>query len=1318
VLTNTMPVALTNGAWYLAVVNRTNVPVNFCLRAVEIVSNQVITVEKDIIYNPATTPPVPCLDRTNNFVHPGVQYFRYVVSTNAVQVNIEVLDPDDNLDLFVQGGLPITNVVNFPYSSTNGGMTNELVVVATNSTPLPLRPGELYFAVWNQSFLDGACYAVRVTEILDTDIVRLTNAIGYVTALASNTSVRDLATDFYVFNVSTGAVQTLFEVYGALEDVSLYVRRGLPVPHTNSFDYASTTLGKSDEYVFVLGSSTPVRLAPGDWFLSVVNAEPPGGTSVVYTVRATEVLSRDIVRLTNSIPQRRTVPAAGTLTNNAVDYYTYRVSPSTVQAAFKVFDADGDVDLYIRPGLPLPGTTNFAHASQTNGLSDEYILITTNSTPPLTPGFWNIAVVNRELRPTTYSICASRLEFRLDGASNGIVRLTNGVPFARAVGVTNEYLTSGVNYFLFTVSTNAVQVDFEVFNATGNVDLFVTNSLPLVMPDTWLPSSTNPGASDELITLLLTNPPPLTLAPGDYYLAVLNREAVPVSYVIRATELESNGVLRLISGVTVPDTIQPSNTVTMLCRADYYVFAVSDDAFEATFELFPTNANLDLYLRKGLPVPSSSLFDYAGTNGGGTNEFLFLTTNSMPVALSPGDWYLAVENCGTQSVAYAIRATEIRATNVVTLTNGLCHEVAAAGPGPLFIDYFLFEISSNALQANFELMPISMDPAFDADLFVRPGLPLSGLTNYPFASTNGPGTNELITLLAPPAGTNLAPGTWYVAVRRSDPTAGGYCVKVTEFILGPDSLVRLTNGLPYTNTVEVTNGMATVGIDHYVFSVPTNAIQATFETLDATGDVDLYLRRSLPLLSVPVGTNFLAASTNAGLAGELVVLVTNGLPVALEPGDWYLGIVNQTTNPVTYRVRATAFGFGDGDPASESIVRLTNAVPYAAALDAGADYYVFAVSSNAVQANFETFSTNGNVDLYLRRGLPLPYGTNFTAASTNGGTTNELVLLLTNGLPVALAPGDWYLAVVHRDTNAVSYRVRATEFTLGGDTNAATRIVRLTNGVCFSNLIAAADALNNPRTDYYVFEVPTNALRAQFELLGPGGDVNLLVRKGLPLPTLANYALASTNAGTDEESIVLYDFSAPVPLTPGDWFLAVLNTTSNPVPYCVRALAHDAYGTNLYINRLTVTTNELCVTWTNALPGVRYHVQGLQSLNNLSWGAVSPTVVAPAAEATWCAPAPMPWTIFRVAEGPAAGQPALFITFSITDAPGGMELAWFAPTNRQFEVEWSPAVEPPQWTPIPVPVTSTNGLFLFLDDGAHTGGLDAGQRFYRLRLLP
>ena len=229
--------------------------------------------------------------------------------------------------------------------------------------------------------------------------------------------------------------------------------------------------------------------------------------------------------------------------------------------------------------------------------------------------------------------------------------------------------------------------------------------------------------------------------------------------------------------------------------------------------------------------------------------------------------------------------------------------------------------------------------------------------------------------------------------------------------------------------------------------------------------------------------------------------------------------------------------------------------------------------------------------------------------------------------------------------------------------------------------------------------------------------MTLVARKGLPPATLTNYTYRSANPGLNDELIVLFDFSSPVPLTPGDWFISAVNVAGGPVTYAIRATEFPVYGTNIVITNYQVFGDSFCFDWTS-LPGIEYYVQGKTDVNGTNWVTVSPTVTAADVLTTYCVPLPSPCYFFRVHEGLALipWLPPIRIT-DITWSINGVALQWSTPANNAFQVQWTDSIGPPTWNTFTNILTSTNGAFWFLDDGSQSGGLD-GPRYYRLQQSP
>jgi hypothetical protein len=136
------------------------------------------------------------------------------------------------------------------------------------------------------------------------------------------------------------------------------------------------------------------------------------------------------------------------------------------------------------------------------------------------------------------------------------------------------------------------------------------------------------------------------------------------------------------------------------------------------------------------------------------------------------------------------------------------------------------------------------------------------------------------------------------------------------------------------------------------------------------------------------------------------------------------------------------------------------------------------------------------------------------------------------------------------------------------------------------------------------------------------------------------------------------------------------------------------------------------------VPGIRYYVQGKTNLNDTNWVAVSSTITAGDVLTTYCLPLPTACHFFHVGEGLVVTPyvPPVLIS-NISLGTNGVLVQWLAPSNSQFQAQWTPALAPPAWTSLTNILTSTNGVFLFHDDGSQTAGL-AAPRYYRLLQLP
>ena len=1363
------------GNWFLAVVNRGSATNRYCVRAVELSSPEVPQLGNGATFCAKVEP--PNTNRWNSGVdfysyavsNNAIEVvFELTSLSNAVDLYVQFGLPLTNFTTF-----DVTNSASFPgYFSTNIVGEREYLCVHRDSLPQPLTNGTWYLAVVNRDPNNkDVNYCLRATQ-LATSGMRSFSSDGssFCDAVEppSTNSVLD-GVKYHVMNVTSNTIAVSFELTLIhhtvdLQDVDLYVQRApcLPNYHTlagppTNYPYFSTNL-VLNEWICVATNSQPVPLTPGDWFVAVVNRNPTN--AVNYCLRATPVTTNQITNIVanagelyRGVTRCRDLEANNLVTSGpGVHYYVIDVPTNAALLSLETIQATGDVDLFLQYGSPCfplftysAAFSNAVYVSASPGRRDEIICVTTNSLPfPLTNGLWYVAVVNRATTNVNYCL---RTRLLLDG---DVARLSNGVTYCEKVLDERDGTSThgGIDYYKFHVSSNAVQATFEIWSTNGNADLYVQHGPCLTNFATFRGAVTNypylstniftntslvfyPYASTNLGTnaeavCLITNSLQVPLQEGDWYLAVVNHndDGARLKYCVRAIEILDTQIINLTNRAIYPLSFPPASvTVTndvANIGVDYYRYTVASNAVQITVEIIAADGNVDLYARPGYCWTDPLQFPYANTNVSTNNKVLCFATNSSPMPLAPGDWYFAVINHEPSllPVSYSIRVVEFLAPIITRLTNCIEHAGAVgatnigAGTG---LDYYVFEVSTNAVQALFEVYGLNLG---DVNLFVHRELPLPDSTKFQLSSTNPDKSAEAILVASNSVPLSLAPGLWFLTVETVVPPpsitlSNTYTIRASEILT--TNITRLENATPLTRTIDpIVPSPGKPPVDYYVFHVSTNAIQAAFKVFGADDEVDLFLSRN-PL---PSSTNSDVGSINSFPDDEVIIL-TPDTPVALTPGDWYLAVVNRATVAVNYSVCATEYVIGGaGD---SGIARLFDRVPVSNTVasatpvpGSGRQYYVFTVSTNALQVNFDVFDASGNVDLYLQRGLPLPDELNFTMSSSKSGTAAEVIRLTTNQPPF-LATGDWYLMVINRDLVPVDYTIVATEFSVGEGTNSSAGITRLFNAVCVTNLIDATNALNQPRIDYYVFHVSSNSVRAQFELFNLSNDLSLIVSRALPLPTLTNYDAISMNASNCEELINLFlDTTNGVALTPGDWFIGVVNTNGAPATYTICAREFSDYGRDLEISSLIISSNHICVGWINALPGVAYHVLGKPSLSTPVWLAISPTQRATSTSMQWCTNYPLAYSFFQIKEGYAPKVLNPDIPITITPVGAGFRLNWTGQPGQRFYVEWSAPLTSSSWQAFPAVVTSVDNNFTFLDPGPHSGNF----RFYRLLLLP
>ena len=595
-------------------------------------------------------------------------------------------------------------------------------------------------------------------------------------------------------------------------------------------------------------------------------------------------------------------------------------------------------------------------------------------------------------------------------------------------------------------------------------------------------------------------------------------------------------------------------------------------------------------------------------------------------------------------------------------------------------------------------------------------------------------------------------GTNFGATYSGYPNAAGYWVSqgLTNFVgvnpwpvldSAPQPLDSDGDGLP--DYWEIT--LAATGVTSMNPNVPNN----NHSNPDGYTDLEHYINwlaapHALTVSNTPVDVNLYAV---VGLTGNLsfgvtngtngtVTLGTNGYTATFTPTNDYFGFASfgfsvtnlATTNgfDVTVSVMVSITNI------TTSSLPLTNAVPQTNTVPAGGiTYFLINVPPYAQFAtNILWFATPGPVNLLFSR-AGFPTGTNtgdyFLLTNSMGGIS--LLGITTNFMPTNIIPGGtYYLGVQNLNSFPVSFEIEVdfyppppvppplagpisitsiTATNIGGKfgflldwyapTNDLFRVQwtgSLTPTIIwntFSNIVAYTgpltptnglftffddgsqfpfgpmrfyrlillQSLTNgiPETntvsaggiDYFLISVPTNADFATNLLLSATGPVNLLFNQ-TALPTGTNAGDYTLLAGATNGISVLSATSAPTNMVPGgSYWLGVQNTNSFTVSF------------GLEVNFHLIPTN---------VPASPINISGI-------------------------------------------------IYTNISGTPGFLFI-WYAPTNDLFRVQWTGSLSPPiVWNMFTNlirytgPVTPTNGLFSFFDDGSQSGGLGS-MRFYRV----
>jgi len=381
-----------------------------------------------------------------------------------------------------------------------------------------------------------------------------------------------------------------------------------------------------------------------------------------------------------------------------------------------------------------------------------------------------------------------------------------------------------------------------------------------------------------------------------------------------------------------------------------------------------------------------------------------IDTNVPPVLVPGQRYYLSVENLNsTLSNQFVIQVD--LGIKITPLINGVALNATNANNG--LFDYYLFDVSTNALGVSFQLTNLTDN----LQLVARKGPQIPSRTQFDYASTNVGLLPEVIVIDQASQPVPLSSGRWYLGVYAASTNVGvpiTYTIVANE-VLG--SVIGLTNGVPYDGAI--TN---TTGISYFYLDVDEDPLTATFALTNLTGNANLYLRRGFPL---PATNSFNYASTNTGLASETITVVP-GSPVALTQGRWYLAVVAVDPTPLNFTVVASYV------PNTFIIIPLEESIAfdYFDAPPTNSLFFSFDVPTAVNAVLFEIYGLTGEANLRVSQGVLPPYAIPpniFTAP--NPGSNSERITVRNDVVPNLSGP--WFLEVQVTSTNVIDFSVRA-----------------------------------------------------------------------------------------------------------------------------------------------------------------------------------------------------------------------------------------------------------------------------------------------------
>ena len=319
-----------------------------------------------------------------NILYPGtnVHYYKYTVDPSPTlhAVVFQLQSTNKDLQLIARRSLPevayLPTPTLFDYHSINYDLTNDAIILRSNSFPVPLTASPWLLGVYNAGTNTGnyTLSATRWTNnppalfplptfAIDTNWNVITNQIGF--SLAPGESLNT----FYRFQSGPTNRALLFELLSLTGDVDLRVRRD-DLPSPSLYDFSDLQLGTNTEHVAMATNLfLPSFGSPTNWYINLLNQDSLTVTGLlrVATATGTNILISGLPLELD--PVGIAVGGGLIITWRAIPGQIYEVRTSTnplgpFNTVVAIITATSSIAQWTDPSPPIPPTARFYRVVQ------------------------------------------------------------------------------------------------------------------------------------------------------------------------------------------------------------------------------------------------------------------------------------------------------------------------------------------------------------------------------------------------------------------------------------------------------------------------------------------------------------------------------------------------------------------------------------------------------------------------------------------------------------------------------------------------------------------------------------------------------------------------------------------------------------------------------------------------------------------------------------------------------------------------------------------------------------------------------------------